>query len=67
MGEGEIISLVQPHRAGEPQSLPYVGGACSVSTRTRLAVTCAFRTNVPADFTGDPQDRQLLTRGYARE
>ena len=28
---------------------------------------CTFRTNIPSDFVGAPQDEQLLTRGYSRE
>jgi N-acetyl sugar amidotransferase len=68
MTENEVLALVEPHRtASRAQDDLYTEAPCSAPARARLTGGSAFRTNVPADFPGDAQARQLLTRGYSRE
>jgi N-acetyl sugar amidotransferase len=59
--EQEILRHVDHH--ARPVSLPERAFRSTDQTPS----TCVFQTNSPADFVGPAQERQLLTRGYARE
>jgi N-acetyl sugar amidotransferase len=68
MRASEVLALVEPHRTtGRDIDRADGEAPCAAAARARLTGACAFRTNVPTDFSGEAQTRQLLTRGYSRE
>jgi N-acetyl sugar amidotransferase len=61
MNEQDIL------RHAESHSRLVAFPAQSSESKCQPLQACAFQTNTPADFVGPAQERQLLTRGYARE
>jgi N-acetyl sugar amidotransferase len=63
----EILAAANRHRRPGVPALDISRlRPCRTIPRPSLPA-CSFRTNIPVDFSGEPHETQLLTRGYGRE